>query len=88
MNVCLLQSKIFGIEYKKSNDLSWNKITNVSGYGTNKYFINIPNLEYNTDYNYRAYIKSSVNGFTGNTLNIRISIQSIFNFILFFYFDT
>lgn len=62
----------YGIDYKKTIDNQWTKIINTTTLVNNSYDITIPNsgLDYDTQYDYRAWIQSPSTGFTGNSFQI------------------
>ena len=60
----------YGIEYKEISMSDWNKISQTDPLAVNNFGITITGVNEDSDYQYRAYIKSLSTGATGNTLTI------------------
>lgn len=60
----------YGIEYKKNTGVNWNKVSRTTPLTLNAFSLTITGLDDDTNYQYRAYVKSLSTGATGSVLSI------------------
>ncbi len=60
----------YGIDYKRVEVNDWTRISEIGSLGVNNFSITIPSLDEDTVYDYRAFVQSSVYGYTGNTRQV------------------
>ena len=57
----------YGIMYRKSSYIDWCKNSSFGSLCVNNYTTILNNLDYNTEYEYRAFVKSGMYGYTGDS---------------------
>lgn len=61
----------YGIDYKKSTDDNWIRLSTSGSLQNNSFNRTITNTSSSTNYDYRAFVQSDIYGYTGSTKTIR-----------------